>query len=52
MKEAHRILAIIYSSRGDKKRAADELDAYLKLAPTTPDAEKIKDQIRRLRETN
>ena len=52
MKEAHRILAIIYSSRGDKKRAADELDAYLKLAPTTPDAEKIKDQIRKLRETN
>ena len=52
MKEAHRILAIIYSSRGDKKRAADELDTYLKLAPTTPDAEKIKDQIRRLRETN
>ena len=52
MKEAHRILAIIYSSRGDKKRAAEELEAYLKLAPNTPDAEKLKDQIRRLRETN
>ena len=52
MKEAHRILAIIYSAKGSKKKAADELDAYLKLAPTTPDAEKIKDQIRRLREEN
>lgn len=52
MKEAHRILAIIYSAKGNKKKAADELDAYLKLAPTTPDAEKIKDQIRRLREEN
>ncbi len=52
MKEAHRILAIIYSAKGSKKKAADELDAYLKLAPTTPDAEKLKDQIRRLREEN
>lgn len=50
MKEAHRILAIIYSAKGSKKKAADELDAYLKLAPTTPDAEKLKDQIRKLRE--
>lgn len=51
MKEAHRILAIIYSSKGDKKKAADELDTYLKLAPNTPDAEKLKDQIRKLRES-
>ena len=51
MKEAHRILAIIYSAKGSKKRAADELEAYLKLAPTTPDAEKLKDQIRKLRES-
>ena len=52
MKEAHRILAIIYSAKGSKKRAADELEAYLKLAPTTPDAEKLKDQIRKLRESD
>ena len=52
MKEAHRILAIIYSAKGAKKKAADSLDAYLKLAPTTPDAEKLKDQIRKLREEN
>jgi tetratricopeptide (TPR) repeat protein len=42
MMEAHRILAIIYNSRGDKKRAATELEAYLKLNPTAPDAEQLK----------
>ena len=52
MKEAHRILAIIYTSRGAKKQAAGELEAYLKLAPDAPDAEKLKDKIRQLRESN
>lgn len=52
MKEAHRILAIIYTSRGSKKQAADELEAYLKLTPTAPDAEKLKDMIRQLRVSN
>ena len=52
MKEAHRILAIIYSSRGAKQKAVNELEAYLKLAPNTPDLEKIKDQIRKLKEEN
>ena len=52
MKEAHRILAIIYSAKGSKKRAADELETYLKLTPNTPDAEKLKDQIRKLRESD
>jgi Flp pilus assembly protein TadD len=52
MKEAHRILAIIYTSRGARKQAADELEAYLKLAPDAPDAEKLKDKIRQLRESN
>jgi len=52
MKEAHRMLAIIYASRGANKQAADELEAYLKLAPNTPDAEKLKEKIRQLRESN
>lgn len=52
MKEAHRILAIIYSSRGAKKEAADELETYLKLAPNTPDAEKLKAMIQQLRQPN
>lgn len=49
MKEAHRILAIIYSSRGAKKQAAKELETYLKLAPDTPDADQIKEMIQRLK---
>jgi Flp pilus assembly protein TadD len=49
MKEAHRLLAIIYSSRGDKKRAAAELEMYLKLAPNTPDAEQLRQAARRFR---
>jgi tetratricopeptide (TPR) repeat protein len=49
MKEAHRLLAILYSAKGDKKRAADELETYLRLAPTTPDAEQLRAVIRRLR---
>lgn len=52
MKEAHRILAIIYSARGDKKKAADELETYLKLAPDTADAETLKEMIRKLKQSN
>ena len=52
MKEAHRMLAIIYSSRGAKKQAADQLETYLKLSPNAPDAEKLREKIRQLRETN
>ena len=49
MNEAHRLLAVIYVLRGAKKQAADELEAYLKLAPDAPDAEKLRDKIRQLR---
>jgi Flp pilus assembly protein TadD len=42
MAEAHRILAIIYSSRGDKKRAAAELEIYLQVNPTASDAEQLR----------
>ena len=52
MKEAHRILAIIYASRGAKQQAADQLEAYLKLAPNTPDAQKLRDKIQQLRQSN
>ena len=52
MNEAHRILAIIYMSRGAKKQAAAELEAYLKLAPTAPDAEKLREKIKELKESN
>ena len=52
MKEAHRILAIIYTSRGAKTQAVAHLEAYLKLAPDTPDAEKLRATIRQLKEAN
>jgi tetratricopeptide (TPR) repeat protein len=52
MKEAHRILAIIYTSRGAKKQAVDQLETYLKLTPDTPDADKLKEMIQKLKETN
>lgn len=49
VKEAHRILAIIYSSRGDKNRAADELEAYLRLAPNAKDADDLRKVVQQLR---
>lgn len=52
MKEAHRILAIIYSSRGARKQAVDHLESYLKLAPNAPDADNLKEMIRKLKEAN
>ena len=52
MKEAHRILAIIYTSRGAKQQAAGELEAYLKLAPNAPDAQKLRERIQQLKGSN
>lgn len=49
MKEAHRLLAIIYTVEGKKKQAADELETYLRLVPETPDAEQLRLSIQRLR---
>jgi predicted Zn-dependent protease len=41
MANGHRILAIIYNSRGERKRAISELETYLKLAPDAADAEQL-----------
>jgi tetratricopeptide (TPR) repeat protein len=49
MKEAHRILAIIYSSRGEKKRASAELETYLKIYPSAPDAEQLRKTLQLLK---
>lgn len=51
MKEAHRILAIIYISRGAKQQAVDHLEAYLKLTPHAPDAQQLKEMVRKLKES-
>ncbi|HKZ76718.1 MAG TPA: tetratricopeptide repeat protein [Pyrinomonadaceae bacterium] len=47
--QAHRYLGGIYWSKREYKRAADELEAYLKLAPKAPDAERTKSAIKELR---
>jgi predicted Zn-dependent protease len=46
---AHYYLAGIYWGKRDYKRAADELETYLKLTPKAPDAEKIRGTIKDLR---
>lgn len=52
VKEAHRILAIIYSAKGEKPRAAGELETYLRLAPDSPDAEQLRQVILKLKGTS
>ncbi len=49
LKEGHRLLAIIYSTRGDKKRQVAELETYLRLAPNAKDADQLKALVQRLR---
>lgn len=46
---AHKYLGGIYMGNKEYKRAADELELYLKLTPKAPDAEKLKDIIKDLR---
>ncbi len=49
MREAHRLLAIIYGSRGDKKSEIASLEAYLLLVPSAPDAEQLNQLIAKLK---
>jgi len=49
MGTAHKYLGGIYWGRGDLKRAADELELYVKLSPKAADAEQIKGTIKQLR---
>lgn len=46
---AHYYLGGLYWARRDYKRAADELETYVKLAPKAPDAEQVKGTIKELR---
>jgi tetratricopeptide (TPR) repeat protein len=48
--EAHRYLGAVYIEKRDGKRAADELEQYLKLAPKAQDADRIRQIIKQLRE--
>ena len=49
---AHYYLGGIYWGRQEYKRAADELETYLRLAPDAPDAERIRTTIKELRARN
>jgi Flp pilus assembly protein TadD len=49
MKEAHRVLSIIYGARGDNKKSLKELEAYVKLAPDAVDIEQLKARIAQLK---
>ena len=46
---AHYYLGGLYWGRRDYKKAADELETYVKLAPKAPDAEQVKGTIKDLR---
>ena len=46
---AHKYLGGIYMGNKEYKRAADELELYLKLSPKAPDAEKLKAIVKDLR---
>jgi tetratricopeptide (TPR) repeat protein len=41
-KEAHRLLAAIYLDRGKPERVVEQLELYLKLVPTAPDADNLR----------
>lgn len=49
MGAAHKYLGGIYWARRDYRKAADELETYLKLTPKAPDAEQVKGTIKELR---
>lgn len=49
MSLAHYYLGGIYWGRREYKRAADELETYLRLAPQAPEAERIRTTIKELR---
>lgn len=46
---AHYYLGGLYWARRDYKKAADELETYVKLSPKAPDAEQVKGTIKELR---
>ena len=52
MKEALRMLAVIFHAQGEKVRAAEQLEKYLVMNPTANDAEQLRASIKQWRETS
>lgn len=48
--QAHKYLSGIYWKKGNYKQAADELEKYLAFVPKAPDAEKLREIVKQLRE--
>ena len=46
---AHKYLGGVYWKNNDNKRAADELEKYVTLAPQAPDVQKVRETIKELR---
>jgi len=49
MREAHRMLGMMYIDKDDRPRAAASLEKYLLLVPAAPDAEQLRQAIAQLR---
>ena len=49
MNEAHRMLAMMYIDKDDRPKAVSALETYLKLVPTAPDADKLREAIKQLK---
>lgn len=47
--QAHRFLGGLYWKKGDYRRAVDAFEAYLRLTPNAPDAERVRGTIKDLR---
>ena len=47
--QAHRYLGGLYWQKHDYRRAVDEFEAYLRLTPNAPDAERVRGTIKELR---
>ena len=50
-KEAHRLLAAIYLDLGKPDRVVEQLETYLKLVPTAPDADNLRRVIEQSKQT-
>ena len=50
MNEGRRVLAVIYASRGERKKAANELERYLKVNPKAADAQQLSERIDQLKQ--
>jgi tetratricopeptide (TPR) repeat protein len=47
--DAHLQLARVYDKRGDRARAADEIDLYLRQNPDAPNAPALRETVKTLR---